>query len=195
MIRRQTSKDYIADSLMELLYTTPLQNISTQQICDNCGYSTRTFYNNFKDKHEVVAYIYERMMQNCWYDNGEITDLYTAHVRWNTTAAKEYHKFFKNTLSYKGQNNIMDIMNDYAVARYKDLMIKHGYREKITPDIEKTLRMYHQGRAYEFEKLLYSATPEKNIETTKEQLYEKLPRIVYDYLVEPEYLEKLKQNS
>ena len=44
---------------MELMHRKALKDISAQEITDNCGLSRRTFYNKFRDKYEVVEWIYK----------------------------------------------------------------------------------------------------------------------------------------
>lgn len=60
MIVRKTTKDIIAESTKELMKSRTLDKILVEDIANNCGISRRAFYNHFKDKHEVISYIYKQ---------------------------------------------------------------------------------------------------------------------------------------
>ena len=43
---------------MELAAKRTVDKITVRDIVDNCGYSTATFYRQFKDKYDLVAWYY-----------------------------------------------------------------------------------------------------------------------------------------
>ena len=60
MVARPTSKDLLVQSLYELMREQPYEQITVRAIAANCGLSQRTFYNHFKDKHELVEWSYRK---------------------------------------------------------------------------------------------------------------------------------------
>ncbi|MBQ3236429.1 MAG: TetR family transcriptional regulator [Oscillospiraceae bacterium] len=54
------TKQVLADALVELCRTKPLDKITVQNITDFCGAGRQTFYNHFKDKEELIEYIFVR---------------------------------------------------------------------------------------------------------------------------------------
>lgn len=102
MITRPTTKELIASSALEILESTDISKVTVKQIADNCGITTRAFYNHFKDKHDVASWIYLEHMRphiNCSLDE------------WNTHMSAFFNKhwqFFCNTMNYTGQNNLAD---------------------------------------------------------------------------------------
>lgn len=77
MIKKPNTKQLIADSIMQLMLTKSIDDISIQEIADNCGISRQTFYNHFPDKYTLVDWIYETeaidfinlLGKDCtWYD-------------------------------------------------------------------------------------------------------------------------------
>ena len=46
------------DSFRELAQEKPIDKISIREITENCGYSPATFYRQFKDKYDLIAWEY-----------------------------------------------------------------------------------------------------------------------------------------
>lgn len=59
-MRRRTSKEILAESFRELADTRPIDKITIKDIVDNCGYSPATFYRQFKDKYDLIAWDYAK---------------------------------------------------------------------------------------------------------------------------------------
>ncbi|MBQ3842671.1 MAG: TetR family transcriptional regulator, partial [Ruminiclostridium sp.] len=57
MIRR-TTKDILAESFQELAQKKRIDKITITGITNNCGMSQPTFYNHFKDKYDLIVWIY-----------------------------------------------------------------------------------------------------------------------------------------
>jgi len=59
MIKKPNTNQLIANSIMNLMLTKSIDDISIQDIADNCGITRQTFYNHFKDKYDLVDWIYK----------------------------------------------------------------------------------------------------------------------------------------
>ena len=59
-MRRKTAKELLAESFFELSKSKNVDKITVQDIVENCGYSPATFYRNFKDKYDLIAWEYTR---------------------------------------------------------------------------------------------------------------------------------------
>ena len=59
-MKRKTAKEILADSFRELAQTKSIDKITVQEIVENSGYSTATFYRQFKDKYDLIAWDYTR---------------------------------------------------------------------------------------------------------------------------------------
>ncbi len=54
------AKSILADSIEDLLKRKSFVNIGVQDIVKNCDVSRTAFYNHFKDKYDLVSWIYRR---------------------------------------------------------------------------------------------------------------------------------------
>ena len=55
-MKRKTAKEILTSSFQELAAVKSIDKITVQEIVDNCGYSPATFYRNFKDKYDLIAW-------------------------------------------------------------------------------------------------------------------------------------------
>ena len=112
MPRSNQTKHLLAQSLQELMATTPLEKISVNDIVDHAGVGRNTFYYHFEDKYDLVN----------WYFQSGITQFLverSAYSSWDSllTALEAYFLenkvFYCNALAYNGQNSLQQYMFDY----------------------------------------------------------------------------------
>jgi len=62
-VKRKTAKELLAESFRELAQDRDIDKITVQNIAKNCGYSIATFYRQFRDKYDLIAWDYARDVQ------------------------------------------------------------------------------------------------------------------------------------
>ena len=62
-MKRKTAKELLAESFRELAQGREIDRITVQDIAKNCSYSVATFYRQFKDKFDLIAWDYARDVQ------------------------------------------------------------------------------------------------------------------------------------
>ena len=62
-MKRKTAKEILAESFRELAGEKPVDAITIRDITDNCGYSTATFYRQFRDKYDLIAWEHARRVE------------------------------------------------------------------------------------------------------------------------------------
>lgn len=106
---RISTKSVLADSLMELAKHKPLDKITIQNIVDNCGAGRQTFYNHFKDKYDLINWIYKTNAHRIW-------TTYIDHEPWNKVLSrimdhmKENKVFYFRAISVEGQNSFFEYL-------------------------------------------------------------------------------------
>jgi len=102
----------LANSLKGLMAKTAFNKISVSDIVDNCGLTRQAFYYHFKDKYDLMNWIYytetARFMSSYnkvehWLDG--MLDLCN-YMRQNKT-------FYINALNTTGQNSFQEYLHDY----------------------------------------------------------------------------------
>ena len=117
MIERPKVKQLLLASLMELMEIESFRDITVRMIADNASTTTRTFYNYFQDKYELLAWGIKVIIGNCisvtsssviWYESA--TNILRA--LWNNST------FVKSACTYIGQNDFKSAIYDSFVKTY-----------------------------------------------------------------------------
>ena len=62
-MKRKTAREILADSFRELAQVLPIDRITVKDIIADCGYSQATFYRQFRDKYDLIAWSYTRDLE------------------------------------------------------------------------------------------------------------------------------------
>mgnify|MGYP001174088764 FL=1 len=112
------TKRVLAQSIKELMHSTPLSKITVGDITARCGVNRNTFYYHFKDKYELVNWIY-------YTETLEQMNSFSDFHHWeeglrNLCIYMQKNKtFYINALSTMGQNSF----SEYLVDFYYNLLI------------------------------------------------------------------------
>lgn len=112
MYKKRPTKELLTDSALDLLRSTPVGDITVAQIAEHCGVSQRAFYNHFRDKYDVMSWIYLREMEPHLMESMEDWYLYMSDLfdrEWN---------YFENAQQYYGQNSLSDTIFDLDFKKY-----------------------------------------------------------------------------
>ena len=122
-------KNAIAEGAKELIRENGIEEITVTQICNKVGINRRNFYRYFRDKFEVVDWIYyhDALISNSpHYEGWSIFD-YMQRIMESLYADPKY---YLNVLKYQGQNSF----REYSTANLRRL-IEADYA-KIFPEAE-----------------------------------------------------------
>ena len=67
--KSEQTKRLLTDSLKRQMEQKPLNKISIREICDGCGVNRQTFYYHFRDKYELLKWIYTDDAQQVFDEN------------------------------------------------------------------------------------------------------------------------------
>ena len=62
-MKRKTAKEVLAESFREIAEKKDIDKITVKDISENCGYSPATFYRQFRDKYDLIAWDYARELE------------------------------------------------------------------------------------------------------------------------------------
>ncbi len=110
-------RQILARSLEKLLREEPITEITVKEITGNCGLSTRTFYNYFSDKFDLMCFYYYTRNESCWFENDHPRSLTAYCNKWLSGGSPD-NKVMRNMYAYVGQNDI----REFAVCKtFNDL--------------------------------------------------------------------------
>ncbi|MEM1485781.1 dihydroxyacetone kinase transcriptional activator DhaS [Oscillospiraceae bacterium PP1C4] len=125
------TKRVLAQSIKDLMQKTPLSKISVGDIAAHCGVSRNTFYYHFKDKYELVNWIYytETLEQMSSFSDREHWEEGLCNL---CLYMQENKTFYINALSVMGQNSF----TEYLVNFYYHLLITCIEELNVVPQLD-----------------------------------------------------------
>lgn len=176
------TKKALASALKELMTEQPFSKISVSDICERCGMNRKSFYYHFKDKYDLVNWIFdtecshfilEYREENIWKVFGLM-----CHYLY------ENREFYRHALRIEGQNSFIDHFRESLRSGFRmsfsRLMGEHEdfqlyfYSDAIVCAIERWLTSKKCVPPDEFLKMLISCARsfEKLLEGGIESQYE-----------------------
>lgn len=117
MIERKTVKELLAESIKELMNEKTLQKITVQMIVDNCNLTRQTFYYHFKDKFDLVNWIFRTTIDH-------ISESSSPNLPWSNVLGemlvvmKNDKRFYVNAMNCEGQNSFHQYITEYTRIAY-----------------------------------------------------------------------------
>lgn len=112
------TKRALATSLKELMEEQPFDKINVAQICERCDMNRKSFYYHFKDKYDLVNWIFDTEFIALLKDE----NLEVVHANYKERWAfiekicqyfYHNHGFYRKALQIKGQNSFSDHFREY----------------------------------------------------------------------------------
>lgn len=111
------TKKALASALKSLMQEMPFEKINVAQICEKCDMNRKSFYYHFKDKYDLVNWIFDSefiplMMNEPEY--GELEERFRFMLG-PMTYFYENRGFYRKALQIKGQNSFSDHLREYML--------------------------------------------------------------------------------
>lgn len=118
MANNRITKETFAKALKELLQERPLAKISVKDITEQCELSRNAFYYHFKDKYELVNWIfYDDMLRNAnaFNDPTRLTDSFLGVCQ----CLYREREFYFACFQYVGQNSLFEALHELYYELWK----------------------------------------------------------------------------
>ncbi len=125
MIYRKSTKELLAESVLELSKGKPVDKITIREIVENCGMTSGTFYNHFKDKYDLIAWIYLYQVEEMTLDYLNRKGTWESSLMELLSMLKQNHAFYKNVLkNTAGQNSFFEATHVRSIELMRDVVRK-----------------------------------------------------------------------
>lgn len=109
------TKQALAAAFRELMTEMPFEKISVAQICTRCNMNRKSFYYHFRDKYDLVNWIFDTEIISLIKDE-TLESNYKKH--WELVEKMAFyfydnHMFYRKALQIKGQNSFTDHFREY----------------------------------------------------------------------------------
>ena len=132
------TKYWISEKMKDLMKTKPIDKIRVTEICKAAMIERPTFYYHFKDKYDLVAWIF--------YNDAYGTDIISAESAAEGMAKmKQEILFYKRAYEDSSQNALWKYMLEYFVKRYTDLAKEKLGTEVLDTQLAYSIRFYCMG--------------------------------------------------
>lgn len=142
MITRQTTKELLAESLKELAQFKPVDKITVKELTKNCGLTAPTFYNHFRDKYDLMAWIYNRRVEASMENFGRGDSFEDVVCKWMEIVLEDEYFYINLLKNAVGQNSFRYTTNDHAINLLAEwIKARYNLRE-LTPEIFFCIRFF-----------------------------------------------------
>ncbi len=145
-MKRKTPKEILAESFREVSENKPIDKITIKDITENCGYSTATFYRQFSDKFDLIAWDYVHrttyIMNKVGINEYKWKDtLYDAASFW-----LENKEYIKNLLQHtQGHESFIRYMSKANNEHLTKCILKLSGKNELDYDTKIYIRVYCYG--------------------------------------------------
>ena len=117
MIERETTKQLLAKSFIELSQKQAVERITVDEITNNCGLSRQAFYYYFEAKYDLVSWIFSEM-------SNSILDSHITKEPWGASLGRVLELisseriFYRKVMEKRDSDLFFSSFYDYCVAYY-----------------------------------------------------------------------------
>ena len=102
-------KEILANGLIALSETVPLESVTVKQLLEHTGVSRQTFYNHFLDKNDLIQYIYLHKTIPDFSASGAVLNFHDSLLD-SFYQMQKYQGFLKQACLMDGQNCLKDFI-------------------------------------------------------------------------------------
>lgn len=114
MALRNYTKRLFAETLVDMMRTIPMEKIRVKDLCARCGAERQSFYYHFRDKYDLIAWIFMQDYSAALEETGgKYTEEHAVAV---LCRIEEKPSFYRKAFSDNSQNAIQQYLYEYYVA-------------------------------------------------------------------------------
>lgn len=131
---KNATKQIFADAICSLAKTKPINKITINDITEYCNAGRQTFYYHFKDKYELISWIYTNNANQILgvYDNFESFRDHMRKIYQHFVCNKE---FYTKIIKIDGQNSFTSALFNHAYKFYINSIAERFGQEELTDDL------------------------------------------------------------
>ena len=134
----ERTKIWIADAMGRLLQQKPIERIRVTEICRAAEIERPTFYYHFRDKYELMAWMFCRKAF-------ETDVLSVDSAARSMNGMRQDYIFYKRAYEDNSQNPMWSYMVEYFVERYSGLARQKLGAEALDARLQYSIRLYCYG--------------------------------------------------
>lgn len=142
-MKRKTAKEILTASFQELAAVKNVDKITIRDIADNCGYSPATFYRNFKDKYDLIAWEHTRAVAEIVDRTGDDDYLWKQTLYDGAQMYNENKDYLANLLKHtSGHDSFMRYMAEINCSSLEKYILSVKGDQKLTHEEMMCVKIY-----------------------------------------------------
>ena len=137
------TKQLFADKILQLAKHKPIKNIQIKELCDLCGVERTTFYYHFRDKYELVAWIFKQNYIEEASRAETINDERMIREMFRRLSMQK--EFFLNALQDSSQNNLREYMLAFYIEIEEKVLCEYYQTDSLDEELLYEVRNYSFG--------------------------------------------------
>lgn len=181
-LKRKTTKELLVDSFMELAAVKAINRISIVDIVENCGVTKPTFYRYFKDKYDLIAWIYAQEAQKNVDRIGIDGYLWQDTILDGLRYYEKNREYMVNALKHtSGRDAFINQINEADIGFITAVIKKKLNTDRIPDDMSAMVKIYCYGTGQYLCDWLLSSRP-ASCETVAAVMGACIPETLKPYL-------------
>ena len=136
------TKQLFADKIMQLAKNKPIKDIQIKELCVLCGVERTTFYYHFRDKYDLVAWIFKQNYIEEASRAETINDERMIREMFHRLSMQK--EFFLNALQDSSQNNLREYMLAFSIGIEEKVLCEYYHTDSLNEEL------LYEGRNYSF---------------------------------------------
>ena len=175
------TKEIITTSMFNLLKLKPFNEITVQNVLDDCKVSRSTFYRYFKDMFDLMNWCYQSYVDTL------IQNVYDGTENWENTLYLIYaflndnHEYFENASNVEGRNSFWNFLYEYSFNFYKTVYLKNTQAENLSTKAIIFLEFNTMGSVFLVKQWFHKGRKE-SISDMAKWTYELIPEMYRNFL-------------
>jgi len=137
---RNSTKLAFANALKSLLVTRELSAVRVQEICRLCGTERPTFYYHFRDKYDLISWIYEQDLRESMVRSGE--EFGESQLEQLLLIMQAEQTYYRKAFHDSGQNALLPYILQSNIRLARKLMQEKPIPENLSREDEFQIRVY-----------------------------------------------------
>lgn len=143
MALKDRTKQLYADTLIELMEKKSLQEIRVKDLCEKSGTDRHTFYYHFRDKYELVAWIYASGAEKSMGGQDGFMGVDESAAALNLV--QQNRVFYKKAFTDSSQNVLWQYIQEYNVEMYSNMLKRHYGLSELSEEVLFSLQYHCHG--------------------------------------------------
>ena len=146
MIIKPDTKFFLAESFKELSQKKSVDKITVKEIVKNCGFTSPTFYNHFRDKYDLIAWIYSSQAEKIMNKIDGENYFWSDSLRDGIYFFLDNKDFLQNLIfNTSGQDSFINYVANFNVKILSDFIKNSQGIQKLPDSIEISIKIYCYG--------------------------------------------------